>query len=94
MTQNDVAGAWSLTGARQAGGRWAVKLARPVEPATTLGELVATLAEATPRAYEAVISVDLRRQERTATATVYVRDATEAKTLMSEHRGPVTIHES
>lgn len=95
MTHSDVAGAWTLAGARQTrGGKWAVTLSRPVDPATTLGELVAALAEATPRAYEAVITLDLKRRDRAATATLYVRDADEAKTVISDHRGPVTIHES
>lgn len=95
MTNNGTAGAWTLAGARQTrSGKWAVTLSRPVEPATTLGELVAALAEATPRAYEAVITVDLKRRDRVATAAVYVRDADEAKTVMSDHRGPVKIHES
>jgi hypothetical protein len=83
MNRQDAAAAWSVAwsvvGARPTRtGSWAVTFTRPVGPETCLGEIVSSLAEVYPRALEAVLTVDLRRRERTVSAAVYMDTRDEA----------------
>jgi hypothetical protein len=84
---------WSLAGARRSrNGKWVLTFTRPVGPETTLGQIVSTLSEAHPRALEAVLTVDLRRRDRTMSAALYFdsrQAALEALALSRAQHPPV-----